>query len=61
MTSLLFLAWVIVLKMQVQELREEAQRLAKELDRYIKKAQRDVDVSKEEHTWGKKPGWMTAD
>ena len=48
-----FLAWVVVLKMQNNELQEENRKLRSELEHFAKKMKGDVDVMQGSHSWGK--------
>ncbi len=58
LTSILFMAWVVVLKLREDLLNKEIERLLKELQVLVKKSGGDVNLSQQEHSWGQKPSWL---
>ncbi len=59
MTSMLFLAWVIVLKLQMHELKEGIEKLERELQKRLDKEKGDVDVTRDHRSSGHKSKWLT--
>ncbi len=58
LTAMLFMAWVIVLKLREDLMKKEIHRLLQELKKAVEKSGGDVRISAQEHTWGHKPFWL---
>lgn len=54
LTSLLFLAWVIVLKGQVDRLNRLSAQLQAELQRCVRQKTGDVEIGREARVWGRR-------
>jgi hypothetical protein len=56
--ALLFLIWVIFLKMQIDRKNKQIAQLEAELEKRIRKETGSAVVSHEQEVWGHKPGWF---
>ena len=58
LTAMLFMAWVIVLKLREDLMKKEIHRLLQELKKAVEKSGGDVRIYAQEHAWGHKPFWL---
>lgn len=55
-TVLFFLGWVIYLKLQVSDLKNQNEKMKKALRGKIDKVKNDVEMGDDKPVWGHKPG-----
>lgn len=56
--SVCFLAWIFLLKAELQDMKEENRRLQAMMKLDVRTKTKDVEVAKGKRSWGKKPRWM---
>lgn len=56
--ALFFIGWVIYLKWQIADLNRRVEKLARQLRRYVKDANQDIETEKDKPVWGQRPTWM---
>lgn len=58
LATMLFLAWVTLLKCQIDRLKKEIARHEAQLRRLMEQSTPDVRVGREVHVWGHRPAWF---
>jgi len=57
--ALLFvLGWVIYLKLQVAQLKQQIERLSGTVRKYIKEAKSEAETGDDQAVWGERPKWI---